>query len=126
MEWVEHSRHTPVASASTALGVAPPAGNGAELQFALAPFQSPELAGLKLMLQIAGCLKQRGFERVVSGFGMQGRAMNQQRRLAGMAGRPGMYAGSWNLQPHLDAESRFGFALVFENDVGGGYRRQAV
>ena len=48
----------------------PPAGNGAELQFAFTPFLAPELAGLELMFQILGGLKQRGFERVVSGRGV--------------------------------------------------------
>jgi len=110
----------------TGLSVGPPAGNGAELQLAFAPFQSPEFVGLNLALQIAGRLEQRGCERVVSGFGVQGRAMKQQRSLPRMAGRIGMYSGSRNLQPHLNAEGRFGFALVFEDHFGSADRRQAM
>jgi hypothetical protein len=82
--------------------------------------------GLNLVFQVLGGLEQRGFKHVVSGLGMQGRAMNQQRRLSGMAGGPGVRAGSWNLQPDLDAEGRFGFPLVFERHVSRGDRRQAV
>ena len=104
----------------------PAAGNGAELQLAFAPFQAPELAGLNLVLQILGGLEQRGFERVVSGLGVQGRAVNQQHCLARMTDRPGMRARSWNLQPHLDTEGRFGFPLVFEDHFGGGDWRQAM
>lgn len=110
----------------TNLSMGPPAGNGTELQFAFAPFQSPELAGLNLVLQVLGCLEQRGFERVVSGLGAQGRAMKQQRRPARMADRLGMQARSWNLQPHLDAEGRFGFAMLFEHHFGSGNGRQAM
>ena len=104
----------------------PPAGDGAELQFAFAPFHTPELAGLNLVFQILCGLEQRGFERVVSGFGVQGRAMNQQGSLARMAGGPGVHAGARYLQPDLDAEGRFGFPLVFEDHFGGGYRRQTM
>jgi len=104
----------------------PPAGDGAELQFAFAPFHVPELAGLNLVFQILCGLEQRGFERVVSGLGVQGRAMNQQRSLARMAGGLGMHARAGYLQPHLDPEGRFGFPLVFEDHFGGGYRRQAM
>ena len=104
----------------------PPAGNGAELQFAFAPFHAPELAGLELVFQVLCGLKQRGFERVVSRLGVQGRAMNQQRSLARMSGGLGMYARAGYLQPHLDTEGRSGFALVFEDHFGGGYRRQAM
>ena len=104
----------------------PPAGNGAELEFAFAPFQSPELAGLNLVFQILGGLEQRGFERVVSSFGVQRRAMQQQRGLPRMAGGPGVQARAGDLQPHLDAEGRFGFALVFEDYFGGGDGRQAM
>ena len=104
----------------------PPAGNGAELQFAFAPFHAPELAGLELVFQILCGLKQRGFERVVSGLGVQGWAMNQQRSLARMPGGLGVYARTGYLQPHLDAECRSGFQLVFEDNLGGGYRRQAM
>ncbi len=104
----------------------PPAGNGAELQFAFAPSQSPELAGLNLVFQILCGLEQRGFERVVPGFGVQGRAMNQPRDLARMAGRLGVRTWAGHLQPHLDAKGRFGFALVFEDHFGGGDRCQAM
>jgi hypothetical protein len=104
----------------------PPAGDGAELQFAFASFHAPEFAGLNLVLQILCGLEQRGFERVVSGLGVQGRAMNPQRSLARMAGGLGVRAWAWYLQPHLDAEGRFGFPLVFEDHLGGGYRRQAM
>ena len=104
----------------------PPAGDGTELQFAFAPFHAPELAGLNLVFQILCGLEQRGFERVVSGLGVQGRAMNQQRSLTRMAGRLGVHAWAGYLQPHLDAEGRFGFPLVFEDHFGGGYRRQAM
>jgi hypothetical protein len=104
----------------------PPAGNGAELQFAFVPSHAPELSGLELVFEIPGGLKQRGFERVVPGLGVQGRAMNQQRSLARMPGGLGMYARAGYLQPHLDAECRSGFALVFEDHFGGGYRRQAM
>ena len=104
----------------------PPAGNGAELQFAFAPFLAPELAGLELVFQILCGLQQRGFERVVSGLGVQGRAMNQQRSLARVAGGLGVRARAGYLETHLDAECRSGFALVFEDHFGGGYRRQTV
>ena len=104
----------------------PPAGNGAELQFAFAPFHAPELAGLELVFQLLCGLEQRGFERVVSGLGVQGRAMNQQRSLARMPGGLGVNARSGYFQPHLDAECRSGFQLVFEDNLGGGYRRQAM
>ena len=106
--------------------MAPPAGDGTELQLAFAPFQAPELAGLNLVLQIFGGLEQRGFERGVSGLGVQGRAMDQQRRVARMAGSFGAQAGSRNLQPDLDAEGRAGFPLVFEVHFGGGDRGQAM
>ena len=65
----------------------PPAGNGAELQFAFAPFQSPELARLNLVFQILHGLEQRGFERVVPGLGVAGPAHES-------AARPGAYGGS--------------------------------
>lgn len=113
-------------SPATGLNMGPPAGNGAELQFTFAPFLAPELAGVNLVFQILCGLEQRGFERVVSGRGVQGRAMNQQRSLAGVAGGPGVYARAWYLQPHLDAECRSGFQLMFEDNLGGGYRRQAM
>ena len=103
----------------------PPAGDGAELQFAFAPFHAPELAGLNLVFQVLCGLEQRGFECVVSGFGVQGRAMNQQGSLARMAGGPGVHAGA-RYQPDLDAEGRFGFPLVFEDHFGGGYRREGM
>jgi hypothetical protein len=121
--WLQESS---TASPLASLSVVPPAGNGAELPFAPAPFQPPEFSGLNLMLQVLGGLEQRRFERVVSGIGVQGRAMNEQRALTRVACGLGMHARSRNLQPHLDAEGRFGFPLVFENHVGGGYRRQAV
>ena len=78
------------------------------------------------MLQVLGGLEQRGLERVVSGLGVQGRAMDQQRRLARVAGRLGVRAWAWHLQPHLDAEGRFGCPLVFKDHFGGGDRRQAM
>src|SRR4029450_9868955 len=87
-------------SPATGLSMGPPAGDGAELQFAFAPFHAPELAGLNLVLQILCGLEQRGFERVVSGLGVQGQAMNQQRSLARMAGGLGVHARTWYLQPH--------------------------
>src|SRR5438034_3854501 len=43
-----------------------------------------------------------------SGLGVQGRAMNQQRSLARMPGGLGVYSRAGYLQPHLDAECRFG------------------
>ena len=104
----------------------PPTGDGAELQFAFPPFHAPELAGLNLMFQILCGLEQRGFERVVSGLGVQSRAMNQQRSALRIAGGPGVHARAGHLQPHLDAEGRFGFPLVFEDHFGSGYRRQAM
>ena len=108
------------------LSVSPPAGNGAELQFAFAPLQAPEVAGLNLVFQVPGGLEQRGLERVVSGLGVQGGAMNQQRRLTRMAGRLGMRTRAGHVQPHLDTEGGFGFALVFEHHFGSGDRRQAM
>jgi hypothetical protein len=90
----------------------PPAGDGAELEFAFAPFHAPELAGLNLVFQILCGLEQRGFERVVSRLGVQGPAMNQQRSLTRMAGGLGVHARPGYLQPHLDAEGRFGFPLM--------------
>ena len=114
------------ASPATGLSVSPPSGNGAELQLAFAPFQAPELAGLNLVLQIAGRLEQRGFERVVSGLGVQGGAMKQQRGLPRMAGGLEVRAQAGDLQPHLDAEGWFGFPLVFEDNLGGGDRCQAM
>ena len=39
-------------SPATGLNMSPPAGNGAELQFAFTPFLAPELAGLELVFQI--------------------------------------------------------------------------
>ena len=70
---VGHDVHRPCLSSSlTALSVGPPAGNGAELQLAFAPFQTPEFMGFNLVLQILGGLEKRGFERVVSGLGVQG------------------------------------------------------
>jgi hypothetical protein len=104
----------------------PPAGNGAELQLAFAPFPAPELAGLNLPFQILGDLEQRGFERVVSGLGVQGRAMNQQRGLPRMAGGLGVHARAGYLEPHLDPEGRFGFPLVLEDYFGGSDWRQAL
>lgn len=123
VSWLQDSL---TASPLTSLSVGPPAGNGAELQFAFAPFQPPELAGLNLVLQVLGGLEQGGFERIVSGLGVQGRAMDQQRRLARMADRLGVHTGAGYLQPHLHAEGRFDFPLVFEDHFSGGYRRQAM
>src|ERR1044071_10366853 len=79
-------------SPATGLNMGPTAGNGAELQFAFAPFHAPELPGLNLVFQILCGFEERGFERVVSGLGAQGRAMNQQRRLARVAGGLGVHA----------------------------------
>src|SRR2546425_8315403 len=107
-------------SPATGLNMGPPAGNGAELQFAFAPFHAPDLAGLELVFQILCGLEQRGFERVVSGLGVQGRAMNQQRSLARMAGRLGGDARARCLPPHLDAGGRVGVPLVFGGHLGGG------
>jgi hypothetical protein len=110
----------------TGLSMSPPAGDGAELQLAFAPFQAPELAGLNLVLQVLGSLEQRGFEGVVPGLGVQGWAVKPQRGLPCMAGGLGVQARAGHLQPHLDAEGRFGFPLVFEDHLGGGDRRQAM
>jgi len=110
----------------TCLSVGPPTGNGAELQFAFAPFQSPELAGLNLVFQILCGLEQRGFECVVPGLGVQGWAVKPQRGLPRMAGGLGVRARAGDLEPHLDAEGRFAFPLVFEDHFGGGDRRQAM
>jgi hypothetical protein len=115
-----------LSSTLASLRVAPSAGNGAELQPAFAPFQVSELAGFNLVLQILGGLEERGFEGVVSGLGVKGRPMNQQRGLPRMAGGFGVHARSRNLQPHLDAERRFGFALVFKHYFGRGDRREAM
>ena len=104
--------------------MAPPAGNGAELQLTFVPAETPEFAGLYLVFQILDGLEQGSFERVVSGIGVQRRTMDQQRRLTRMAGRIGVHARSGNLQPHLHAEGRFDFPLVFEDDFGSGYWRQ--
>lgn len=113
-------------SLATSLRMSPPAGNGAELQLAFAPSQAPELAGLNLVLQIPGCLEQRGFKRAISGLGVQCRAMNPQCPLARMAGGLGVQARARDLQPHPDAEGRFGCLLMFEDHFGGGDRRQAM
>src|SRR6266516_4767478 len=44
------SVHNPsLSNPSTGPGMGPPAGDGAELQFASAPFHAPELAGLNLV-----------------------------------------------------------------------------
>ncbi len=88
------------------------------MQLAFAPAQAPEFVGLDLVLQILSGLEQGGFERVVSGLGVQGWAMNEQRRLARMTGSLGVHARSRNLQPDLDAESRLGFPLVFKDYFG--------
>src|SRR5881397_933687 len=100
----------PASSPATGLNMGPTAGNGAELQFAFAPFHAPESPRLNLAFQILCGFEQRSFERVVSGLGVQGRAMNQQRSLARVAGGLGVCAGARYLQPHLDAECRSGFA----------------
>src|SRR5439155_13030068 len=73
-------------SPATGVSMGPPAGDGAELQLAFAPFHAPELVGLDLVFQILRGLEQRGFERVVPGLGVKGRAMNQPRSLARVAG----------------------------------------
>src|ERR1051326_4665640 len=121
-----HFLYLSPSSLATRPGMGPPAGDGAELQFAFAPFHAPELAGLNLVFQILCGLEQRGLKRVVSGLGAQGWAMNQQRSPARMAGRFWVRARARDLQPHLDAGGGFGFPLVFEDHFGGGYRRQAV
>ena len=74
---MENSCHTFGSSPVTGLSMRPPSGNGAELQFAFAPFQAPEFMGLNLVLQIAGRLEQRGFERGASGLGVQAWTMNE-------------------------------------------------
>jgi hypothetical protein len=51
----------------------PPAGDGAELQFAFAPLHAPELAGLNLVFQTLGGLEERRFEGVIYGLGVEGR-----------------------------------------------------
>src|SRR6476646_10379765 len=82
------ARHDPTrrvsSSLATGLSMGPPAGHGAELQFAFAPFHAPELAGLNLVFQILCGLEQRAFEGVVSGLGVQARATNQPRSLTCM------------------------------------------
>ena len=55
---------------AAALSMGPPAGNGAELESAFAPFLAAELAGLDLTFQVLGCLEQGGLDRVVSGLGV--------------------------------------------------------
>lgn len=104
----------------------PPAGNGAELQLAFAPSKTPEVAGFNLVLQIAGGLEERGFQRAVSGLGMQGRPMNEQCPLARMVGGLGVRTWAGHLQPDLDAERRLGLVLVFEDYFGSGDRRQTM
>src|SRR4030095_14590387 len=108
-------------SPATGPGMVPPTGNGAELQFASPAFHTPELAGLNLVLQILCGLEQRAFEGVVFRLGVHGRTMEQQRGLARVAGALGMHPRARNLQPYLNAERRFGFPLVFEDYLGGGY-----
>jgi hypothetical protein len=103
----------------------PTAGHGAELQLALSPFQASQFVGLNLVFQILGGLEQRGFERVVPGLGVEGRAMNQLRGRACMAGRLGVQARTGYFQVHLDAEGRLGFPLVFKDYFGVGDRSQA-
>ncbi len=39
-------------SPATGLSMSPPAGDGAELQFAFTPFHAPDLGGLNLVFQI--------------------------------------------------------------------------
>ncbi len=90
--YIKQRGKLPPSSLLTVLSMDPPAGDNAELPFVLTPFQAPELAGQNLVIQILGGLEQGGFERVVSGFGVQGGAMNQQRglpRKAGLASRSG-------------------------------------
>lgn len=83
----------------------PPAGGGAELQFASAPFHAPELAGLNLVFQILCGLEQRGFERVVKGLGVEVRA--------------------GNLQQDSHVKGRRDFSPVFHDHFGGGYGDQS-
>jgi len=52
--------------------------------------------------------------------------LNQQRSQPRMACGLGVHSRAGYLQPHLDAECRSGFPLVFEDNLGGGYRRQAL
>jgi hypothetical protein len=101
-------------------------GNGAKLQFALASFEVPELAGASLALEVLGGFEQRGFEGIISGLSVQGRAVEEQRRFARVAGGLGVQARTGNLQADLYSEGRFGFLLVFENHFGGGDRENAV
>ena len=110
----------------TGLPMGPSARNGAELQFAFAAIQTAEFMSLNLVFQISSGLEQRGFQRVVPGLGMQGWAVDQQRRLARTAGGLKVQARSRNLQPHLDAEGRVGIPLVFEDYLGRGDSRQAM
>jgi hypothetical protein len=109
----------------TGLRMGPTAGHGAELQLALSPFQASQFVGLNLMLQILGGLEQRGFERMVSGLGVEGWTMNQLRRRACMAGSLGVQARTGYFQVHLDAEGRLGFPLVLEDYFGVSDRGQA-
>lgn len=108
------------------LRVAPPSGNGAQLELAFAPFQTPEFAGLKLALQVPGRLEQRRLKRIVAAFSVQGGTMKQQRGLPRMTRGLGVRARTGDLQPHLDTEGRPGFRLVLQHHLGGGDRRQAM
>ena len=108
------------------LDIGPPAGNGDELQFALASFEVPELAGSNLVFEVLGGFEQCGFECVISGLSVQGRAVGEQRRFARVAGGLGVQARPGNLQADLDPEGRFSFFLVFEDHFGSGDRETAV
>jgi hypothetical protein len=114
------------ASLSTALNIGPSAGKGAELQLTFPSLKAPELVGLNLVFQILGSLEQCSFKGAVSPFSVQGRTVQQQACLTRVAGGLDMHSWPWNFQPNLHAESRLGFPLVFEDDVGGGYCRQGL
>jgi len=52
--------------------------------------------------------------------------MNEQGPLACMASSLGVRTRAWHLQPDMDAEGRFGFPLVFQDDFRGGDGGQAM
>jgi hypothetical protein len=88
--------------------------------------KAPELLGLNLVFQILGSFEQCSFKGAVFPFRVQGRTVQQQACLTRVAGGLDMHSRPWNLEPNLHAEGRFGFPLVFEDDVGGGYCRQGL
>jgi hypothetical protein len=114
------------ASLSIPLNIGPSAGKGAELQLTFPSLKAPELAGLNLVFQILSGLEQCSFKGAVSPFRVQRRTVQQQACLTRVAGGLDMHARPRNLKPHLHAKSRFGFTLVFEDHVGGGYCRHGL